>query len=162
VAGIRLIVQPEGAAWWGTQLGRDLAPGTFGENLTLQGVDVSGARIGERWRVGSAELRVAGPRVPCQKLATRIGDPGFVRRFALALRPGAYLAVTREGELEAGDELWIAHRPAHDVSVALALEVLLLAPQRLAELEPARPDMLPKLAGWVDARRGSRAARGAA
>jgi MOSC domain-containing protein YiiM len=152
----------EDAAWWGAQLGRELAPGTFGENLTLEGVDVNGARIGERWQVGTAELRVAGPRVPCQKLATQIGDTAFVKRFTLALRPGAYLAVTREGELQAGDELQVVHRPAHDVSVALALEVLLLAPHRLAELEPARPDMLSKLAGWVDERARSRAARGAA
>ncbi len=152
----------EDAAWWGAQLARELEPGTFGENLTLEGVDVSGALIGERWSAGTAELRVAGPRVPCQKLATRIGDPGFVRRFTLALRPGAYLAVTREGEVQARDELRVVHRPPHGVSVALALEVLLLTPRRLPELEPARPDMLPKLAAWVDARTGSRAARGAA
>jgi hypothetical protein len=64
--------------------------------------------------------------------------------------------------VQAGDELRVVHRPTHDVSVALALEALLLAPRRLPELEPARPDMLPRLAAWVDARTGSRAARGAA
>ena len=151
----------EDAAWWGAQPGAASWPlaRSARTSAILEGVDVSGARIGERWRVGTAELRVAGPRVPCQKLATRIGDAGFVRRFTLALRPGAYLAVVREGEVRAGDELRVVHRPAHDVSVALALEVLLLAPRRIAELEPARPDMLPKLAAWVDERRGSRAAR---
>src|SRR5215210_1214747 len=67
----------EDAAWWGEQLGRELPPGTFGENLTLAGVDVSGARVGERWRIGTAELRVAGPRVPCSKLGAVMGDQRF-------------------------------------------------------------------------------------
>jgi len=142
----------EDAEWWAGQLGRSLAPAAFGENLTLEGLDVSGARIGERWRIGTAELRVAGPRVPCAKLAASMGDPRFLKRFTRALRPGAYLAVEREGVLEAGGAVELVHRPAHAVSSALVLEVLLLAPERLAELEPAREDFLPKLARWVDER----------
>ena len=58
----------EDATWWERELGRPLNPGAFGENLTLAGVDVTGARIGERWRIGSAEFQVSGPRVPCSKL----------------------------------------------------------------------------------------------
>jgi MOSC domain-containing protein YiiM len=86
--------------------------------------------------------------VPCFKLETSLGVPGFQRAFLHAGRPGAYLAIAREGELQAGDEVEIVHRPEHDVTVALAIEALLLDRGRLAELEPARPDMLPKLAGW--------------
>ena len=87
---IRLILHSEDAAWWGAQRGRELEPGTFGENLTLEGVDVSGALIGERWRIGDeVELEVAQPRLPCAKLGLRFGDPGMVRRFAQAGRPGA-------------------------------------------------------------------------
>jgi MOSC domain-containing protein YiiM len=122
----------------------------FGENLTLEGVDVSGARIGERWRIGTAELQITGPRVPCFKLEARIGVRGFQRAFLEAGRPGAYLAIVGEGELEAGDAVEIVHRPAHDVSVALALEVLLLDRSRVGELAAARADMLPKLAGWYE------------
>jgi MOSC domain-containing protein YiiM len=140
----------EDAAWWSAQIGRELAPAAFGENLTLAGVDVSGARIGERWRIGTAELQVTGPRVPCFKLEARIGVGGFQRAFLHAGRPGAYLAIVGEGELQAGDAVEIVHRPDHDVSVALALEVLLLDRTRVGELAAARADMLPKLAGWYE------------
>jgi MOSC domain-containing protein YiiM len=120
------------------------------ENLTLAGVDVSGARIGERWRIGTAELRVAGPRVPCLKLASALGDPRMLKRFLHAGRPGAYLAIAREGVLQAGDSVEIVHRPEHDVSVALVIDALLIDHSRLGELAPARADMLPKLAGWYE------------
>ena len=140
----------EDAAWWSAEIGRELEPGAFGENLTLGGVDVSGARVGERWRIGTAELQVTGPRVPCFKLEARIGVGGFQRAFLHAGRPGAYLAIVGEGELQAGDAVEIVHRPAHDVSVALALEVLLLDRTRVGELAAARADMLPKLAGWYE------------
>lgn len=142
----------EDTAWWSAQLGRPLGPGVFGENLTLAEVDVSGARIGERWRVGTAELRVAGPRVPCFKLGTIMGDQRFLRAFLRAGRPGAYLAIAAEGELEAGDAVEIVHRPEHEVSVALVIGALLLDRSRLGELEPARHDMLPKLAAWYEER----------
>jgi MOSC domain-containing protein YiiM len=146
----------EDTAWWEAELGRALGPGTFGENLTLAGVDVSGARIGERWRIGTVELQVAGPRTPCMKLAARMGDLRFVKRFTEALRPGAYLAIAGVGELQAGDAVEVVHRPAHDVTPALVMEIALLAPERAAELEPARPDFLPKVAAWVAGRTLSR------
>ena len=138
----------EDADFWSTEIGRELQPASFGENLTLAGVDVSGARIGERWRIGTTELRVAGPRVPCLKLEARIGVRGFQKRFLRSGRPGAYLAVVREGELHAGDPVEIVHRPDHEVSVALVIEALLVDRSRIFELEPARTYMLPKLAGW--------------
>ena len=137
----------EDTAFWSDVVGRELPPAAFGENLTLEGVDVSGARIGERWRIGSAELRITGPRVPCFKLEARIGVPGFQRAFLHAGRPGAYLAILEEGELQAG-AVEIVHRPEHDVTVALVIEALILDRDRVGELEPARADMFPKLADW--------------
>jgi MOSC domain-containing protein YiiM len=83
----------EDYAWWEAQLGRELGPGTFGENLTVRGVDVSGALVGERWRAGEVLLEVSAPRTPCYKLGYRMGDQGFVRRFAAVHRPGHGLTV---------------------------------------------------------------------
>ncbi len=140
----------EDIAFWSDVTGLDLGPGAFGENLTLAGVDVRGARIGERWRIGSAELRVTGPRVPCFKLEARIGVRGFQKQFLHAGRYGAYLAIVEEGELQAGDAVEIVHRPDHEVTPALVIEALLLDRSRVHELEPARPDMLPKLADWYE------------
>jgi MOSC domain-containing protein YiiM len=85
----------EDYAWWEGELGRPIAYGLFGENLTLAGIDVNGASIGERWRIGKAILRVTSPRIPCFKLAQVVGEPNFVKRFAAAHRPGAYLAIER-------------------------------------------------------------------
>jgi MOSC domain-containing protein YiiM len=105
--------------WWQTELGRELDPGIFGENLTLRGVDVTGARVGERWKIGSVVLEVTSPRVPCWKLAKKMEDPFFIKRFARAGRPGAYLRIVQEGELAAGDEVEIVDRPEHDVTIGL-------------------------------------------
>jgi len=122
--------------WWETQLGRELANGAFGENLTLRGVDVTAARVGERWRIGKALLEVSAPRIPCWKLGVKMDDPRFVKTFARALRPGAYLRVIEEGELGAGDDLELVERPDHAVSVGLIAEAYLadhsLAPRLLA------------------------------
>jgi MOSC domain-containing protein YiiM len=98
----------------------------FGENLTTEGVDVTGAVIGERWRVGSVELEVSQPRLPCAKLGTRFGDLTMVRRFGEASRPGAYLRIVREGELGAGDEIELLSRPSHGITVALVSDAILL------------------------------------
>jgi MOSC domain-containing protein YiiM len=118
----------EDTAWWATELDRPLGPGMFGENLTTAGVDVTGAVIGERWRVGSVELEVAQPRLPCAKLGIRFGDLQMVRRFGEASRPGAYLRIVTEGELGAGDAIEIVSRPEHGVTVALVSAAILLDP----------------------------------
>ncbi|HEY2703691.1 MAG TPA: MOSC domain-containing protein [Candidatus Dormibacteraeota bacterium] len=111
--------------WWGEGLGRALGPGTFGENLTVSGLEVSGAVVGERWEVGSALLEVAQPRLPCYKLGMRMGDPVFVARFAAANRPGAYLRIVEPGDLGAGDAVRVLDRPAHGVTVAEVSRALL-------------------------------------
>jgi MOSC domain-containing protein YiiM len=90
---------------WEEELGRPLGPGAWGENLTTEGIDVSGAVLGERWRIGTALLEVVQPRLPCFKLALKMEDPTFVRRFAMASRPGAYLKIVEEGEIGVGDEV---------------------------------------------------------
>ena len=83
----------------GQELGREMPPGTFGENLTVEGLDLTGALVGERWRVGTAVLEVSLPRIPCFKLAHKMEDPKFIKRFAQARRPGCYLRIIEEGEL---------------------------------------------------------------
>jgi MOSC domain-containing protein YiiM len=115
----------EDYAWWDGELGRPTEPGLFGENLTTAGVDVTRALIGERWRIGTVLLEVSEPRQPCSKLGSKMGDQRFVKRFARALRPGAYLRIVEEGELGAGDRIEIVSRPDHEVSIALMSRVAL-------------------------------------
>lgn len=105
--------------WWAGELGTPLAPATFGENLTLSGISITNALVGERWAVGSAVLRVTQPREPCWKLGQKMGDPEFPRRFREAGRAGAYLAIEQEGDVGAGDELKVLHRPSHPVSIGM-------------------------------------------
>ncbi|MEA2661957.1 MAG: hypothetical protein QOH08_1529 [Chloroflexota bacterium] len=104
--------------WWGARLGLALPPGTFGENLTTEGLDVSGARTGERWQVGSVLLEVTKPRLPCYKLEARMDRPGFIAEFIDGGRPGAYLRIVEEGELGAGDPVRIVSRPEETPSMA--------------------------------------------
>jgi len=120
--------------WWRGELSRALAPGTFGENLTLRGVDVSGARIGERWRVGSTLLAVTSPRVPCFKLAHVMNDPGFVRTFARALRPGAYLRVLEEGAIAVGDVVEVVDRPNHKLTTAEMARIFFFDRKRVRDM----------------------------
>lgn len=108
----------EDTEWWEAELGRRLGRGYFGENLTLSGVEVSGALVGELWRVGDALLEVTEPRSPCWKLAAKVGERGFERRFARAGRPGAYLSVREEGEVAAGVAVTVEWRPGRAATVA--------------------------------------------
>jgi MOSC domain-containing protein YiiM len=107
----------EDLAWWAEQLGREVGPGTFGENLTTTGLDLRQAVIGEVWEVGTAVLRVTQPRIPCFKLGIRMDDDRFPARFAVAGRPGAYLSIVEDGELGAGDRVSLRARPDHGVTV---------------------------------------------
>lgn len=117
----------EDIAWWEEQLGRELPDGMFGENLTTEGLDVSGALIGERWTIGTVELEVCQPRQPCSKLGLRFEDLRMVKRFAQASRPGAYLRIITEGELGAGDAIEVTHLPEdHAVTIAQVSDAILL------------------------------------
>ncbi|MDZ5662862.1 MOSC domain-containing protein [Nocardioides sp. S-58] len=105
--------------WWGRELGRDLADGMFGENLTTSGIDVDAAEVGELWRVGLTLLEVCGPRVPCATFAKHMAEPRWVRRFSDRGRTGAYLAVREAGVLERDDPIEVVHRPAHGLTVPM-------------------------------------------
>lgn len=108
----------EDADWWERELGVSISNGRFGENLTTQGIDVSGAVIGERWNIGSAVLEVAQPRTPCRVFAGFWDRPNLIKEFTDARRPGAYLRITQEGQVRPGDEIVIAERPSHGITVA--------------------------------------------
>ncbi|MDO9379070.1 MAG: MOSC domain-containing protein [Nocardioidaceae bacterium] len=128
---------------WADALGRELPPGSFGENLTTRGLDVTDARIGERWRVGSALVEVASVRTPCAVFAGFTGEPQWVRQFTHRGRPGAYLRVLEPGELGAGDDVQVVERRDHDVTVGLMFRAITserhLLP-RLLEEERADPE----------------------
>ncbi len=111
-------------AWWSEELGRECGPGLFGENLTVDGIDPSTAEIGERWRVGSTVLEVSEPRTPCSKLAAKMEDGRFVKRFARALRLGAYLRVIEPGQVRAGDPVEVVAQPGHGVTTELVGRVI--------------------------------------
>ncbi len=96
-------------AWWVEALGRELAPGTFGENLTVSHLESARVCAGDRLRIGPVVLEVTAPRIPCLTLAVRMGDPAFLKRFRRAERPGVYCRVVREGEVRAGDK--VAYTP---------------------------------------------------
>jgi len=122
---------------WEVELGRELGAGAFGENLTTEGIDVSGAVLGERWRIGTTLLEVVQPRLPCFKLSLKMEDPGFLKRFAQASRPGAYLKILDEGDLGAGDEIEVLGRPDHGVSVRLVADAMLIDHSLIPRAEEA-------------------------
>lgn len=102
------VYSAEDYAWWAKNLGRQVLPGTFGENLTLIGFDSRDCRVGDRLHIGDLVLEISAPRTPCSTLAVRMGNPSFVKHFFKAQRPGAYARVIQEGCVAAGDEiLWI-------------------------------------------------------
>ena len=107
----------EDTRWWQQQIGRSLGYGEFGENLTTEGIEVNGALVGERWQIGTAVLEISEPRIPCWRLAARMNDPAFPRRFAEAMRPGSYLRSVVEGSVGAGDEIRVVERPARGLTI---------------------------------------------
>jgi MOSC domain-containing protein YiiM len=109
---------------WSERLGRHVPNGQFGENITTEGIDVNESLIGERWQIGTAVLEVASVRIPCVVFKNFMGVKGFddtqwVKRFTQDARPGPYLRVFQEGDIAAGDELTVIHRPDHDVTVSV-------------------------------------------
>jgi MOSC domain-containing protein YiiM len=121
--------------WWQARLCRRLANGFFGENLTTEGVDVNGAVIGERWRIGPrAVLQPTFGRIPGVTFGRRMGEPRWVKTFARSIRPGAFLRVLEPGEVWAGDPVTVEDRPAHGVTIARAFRAYLTRPELLPEL----------------------------
>jgi MOSC domain-containing protein YiiM len=105
--------------YWTSELGRELERGSFGENLTVEGLPLeTELAVGDRIRVGTAELVVVQPRLPCFKLGIRLDDPHMVKRFLHAERTGYYLRVVREGEVSAGDEALVLQRHPAAVPVS--------------------------------------------
>ncbi|WP_155371539.1 MOSC domain-containing protein [Catellatospora vulcania] len=128
---------------WAAELGRDIPGGMFGENLTTSGIDVNGARIGERWQVGDeAVLEVSLPRIPCRTFADQMRERGWIKTFTQRALPGAYLRVVVPGRVKQGDPVTVLHRPDHDVTVALTFRALTLEPDLLPSLLAA--DALPE------------------
>lgn len=119
--------------WWAGQLGRGMDPGTFGENLTTEGIDLAGCVVGQQWRVGTSVLEVAQPREPCFKLGMRMGDAEFVEQFASSGRSGVYLRIRESGDVGAGDSIAIDLPPAHGLTVADLVSVGAGSPVELLE-----------------------------
>lgn len=139
---------------WERELGRSLTAGSFGENLTTLGVDVSGALIGERWRVGpEVVLEVTCGRIPCRTFQGHLGEERWVKRFTAKGAPGAYLRVIEPGEVRAGDAIEILHRPDHEVTVALQFRAVTierqLLPRLLAAGEALHPESLAAARKYV-------------
>ena len=106
-------------AYWKKELpGRELPMGMFGENLTTEGMLENDVHLGDRFAIGSAEVIVTQPRLPCYKLGIRFGADDMVKRFLASGRTGFYLAVTREGEVGAGDEISLIAREPNAVPVS--------------------------------------------
>ncbi|MEU7422590.1 MOSC domain-containing protein [Streptomyces sp. NPDC048362] len=120
---------------WERELGRALANGCFGENLTTDGLDVSGALIGERWRVGpEVVLEVTSGRIPCRTFQGHLGERGWVKRFTRKGVTGAYLRVIEPGEIRTGDPVEIVHRPEHGVTAAMQFRAVTTEREQLPRL----------------------------
>ena len=125
--------------WWAAELGGEIRDGQFAENLTTRGIDVNEAEVGERWRIGTTVLEVAMVRIPCNDFKNwqrlnGFDDRAWVRRFAERGRPGAYLRVIQEGELQAGDDIFVVHQPGHGVTISMMFRALTVDRALLPEL----------------------------
>jgi MOSC domain-containing protein YiiM len=129
---------------WQERLERDLTNGMFGENLTTEGVDVTGAVIGEHWRVGSGGLllEVTRPRTPCKTFENRLGIRGWIKTFTNGGTPGAYLRILEPGPVRAGDAIDIVRRPDHEITIGLVYRAMMLEPELMGSLLVA--DALPE------------------
>lgn len=135
---------------WAARLDRPLSNGMFGENVTTEGIDVSGALIGERWRIGSdgVLLEVTRPRTPCKTFARKLGIDGWIKTFTHGGSPGAYLRVIEPGSIRGGDAVEIVSRPDHGITIAFVYRAMMLEPDLLSELLgiDGLPDGLRRLA----------------
>lgn len=103
--------------WWSRELGREMPPGTFGENLTISDLESARFDIGDTLSTGDATLQVTAPRIPCSTFAARMDDPLWVKRFRQAERPGLYCRVLKEGSVKTGDNVSVEKYRGETISV---------------------------------------------
>jgi MOSC domain-containing protein YiiM len=127
-----LVYAHEHYPYWRESLGFDLAPGAFGENLTVEGLTEESACIGDIYRIGGAAVQVTCPRIPCFKLAVRLGVPDMIERVSALARGGLYLRVLEEGAVAAGDTAKLQSRPPGAPTVAETFRIRVLEPANLA------------------------------
>ena len=104
-------------AWWSQELRKEIAPGTFGENLTIYDLESATFNIGDNLHIGDVTLQVTAPRIPCGTFAARMGDPQWVKRFRHAERPGLYCRVLQEGFVKAGDPVSVERYAGVTISI---------------------------------------------
>jgi MOSC domain-containing protein YiiM len=144
------IYPAEHYAYWRDELPDMQLPwGMFGENFTTEGLWEDQVNIGDRFRIGAAELIVTQPRLPCYKLGLKFGRVDMVKRFLASRRTGFYLAVLQEGEVKAGDAIELVSRDENNVTVADIVRLYAFQKDDVATLWRAmQVEALP--AGWVD------------
>ena len=103
--------------WWSKELGREIVPGTFGENLTISELESAQFNIGDYLHIGEVTLQVTAPRIPCGTFATRMNDPQWVMKFRKAERPGLYCRVLREGIVKTGDPVTVEKYTGETISL---------------------------------------------
>ena len=103
--------------WWSEEIGKELAPGTFGDNLTISDLESASFNVGDTIHVGEVTLQVTSPRIPCSTFATRMSDPQWVKKFRAAERPGLYVRVIKEGVIKAGDEVVVEKYSGETISI---------------------------------------------
>jgi MOSC domain-containing protein YiiM len=115
----------EDLEWWSRELGRPLRDGMFGENVDLVDFDVSGAVLGEQWRMGEVLLQVMAPRMACGTFGAWMEEPGWAKRFNSIRKPGAYLRVLEEGRVNLGDPVEVVWRPEKHITVGESVGAIL-------------------------------------
>ena len=103
--------------WWSKELGSEILPGTFGENLTISELESATFNIGDYLHLDEVTLQVTAPRIPCNTFATRMDDPAWVKRFRAAERPGLYCRVIKEGLVRVGDHVSVENYTGETISV---------------------------------------------
>jgi MOSC domain-containing protein YiiM len=124
--------------WKKELLGRELPPGSFGENFTVAGLVEDSVHVGDRFAVGSAEVVVTEPRLPCYKLGVRFESDEMVKRFLASRRSGFYVAVVREGEVGAGDTIVMTGREAGSVPLPWIMRLYVAKDYSVQEMKDVR------------------------
>lgn len=134
--------------WWRQSQGVEAEPSLFGENLTVDGLDLRSLLFGQRVRIGTAMLEATVPRIPCWKLGAIMGDEGFVEQFLTAGRPGAYFRVVEEGEIGEGDEIRLEPTANSELTLFDLFRIRTSEPHRASELLEL-PELHPRWREWA-------------